>query len=124
MCNENFYQETARQHLKRLGIVRPNLHQLKETQAMMFNVFISCEMFLSEHLSNREKQCIYYISIGKTPLDVAQLLEIKVDTVRKHQKSILKKLKCHTMAQAVTLAIKYGALRSSSLIRTASENQV
>ena len=111
MCNENFYQETARQHLKRLGIVRPNLHQLKETQAMMFNVFISCKMFFSDQLSIRENQCFYYAAMGKNPREIARILDIQLNTVRQHQKSGMKKLNCHTIAQAVSTAIKYGVLK-------------
>jgi len=110
MCDENFYEETARQHLRRIGIDNPNDQQLRETKDLMFNVFISCKIVFSDQLSKREKQCLYCTSIGKSAQKIAEFLEITVNTVRQYQKSCMKKLNCHTMAQAVAMGIKYGEL--------------
>lgn len=55
-------------------------------------------------LSDREAQVLCWIAEGKTGLEIASLLRIKHDTVRKHTSSIFEKLGVETRVAAASLA--------------------
>jgi len=57
-------------------------------------------------LSNREKEVLYYSSVGKTYKEVAMMLGIKVPTVKFHMGNIVKKLNVLNSRQAIAQGIK------------------
>lgn len=60
----------------------------------------------SPQLTSREKECLYYSSIGKTNCEIAIILSISEHTVRSYIKTIRHKLDCVTVAQAVAKGIR------------------
>lgn len=61
------------------------------------------------HLSEREKECLTWASLGKTNCEIATILSIKTYTVGSYLKSASKKLhtrsKIHTIVRAVQLKL-------------------
>lgn len=61
-----------------------------------------------ERLSPREKECLHWISQGKTMEETAMILGIKYGTVVGYVRSLKKKLHCTTLAHLVFKAIQSG----------------
>jgi DNA-binding CsgD family transcriptional regulator len=61
-------------------------------------------------LTNKERECLYWISRGKTSSEIGILMEISEHTVNEHKKSLLKKLSVSNMVHAVREAIKLGLI--------------
>lgn len=62
-------------------------------------------------LSPREFEVLELVAEGKTSKDVAQLLNLRVETVRTYRKSIMRKLGVNHVAGLVNLAMQAGLLR-------------
>jgi DNA-binding NarL/FixJ family response regulator len=63
-----------------------------------------------EILSEREKVVLRMLAKGMTSSQVASQLAIGEQTVNSHVRSIYRKLKVHTRAQAVVMASNFGVL--------------
>ena len=61
-------------------------------------------------LSVRERGILEQISSGKASKQIADLLNISINTVNNHRQSILHKLHCRNTAEAVVVAGKLGIL--------------
>lgn len=59
-------------------------------------------------LSPREKECLYWISQGKTMEETAMILEIKYGTVVGYVRTLKQKLHCTTLAHLVFKAMQLG----------------
>jgi DNA-binding NarL/FixJ family response regulator len=64
--------------------------------------------FLSEPLSNREKEVLKLIADGKSNKEIAELLSVSVRTTESHRASILDKLNLKSTADIVKYAIRKG----------------
>ena len=62
-------------------------------------------------LSPREFEVLELVAEGNTSKDVAQLLNLRVETVRTYRKSIMRKLGVNHVAGLVNLAVQAGLLR-------------
>lgn len=62
------------------------------------------------HLTEREVECLRWVSQGKDSGDIAIILNISPHTARDYLKSVRYKLDCVTSAQAVSKAVKIGIL--------------
>jgi len=58
-------------------------------------------------LSVREMQCVTLLSEGRELKDVAELMEIGIETVRQYMKNIYKKMGVHKQHELVSLALEY-----------------
>lgn len=58
-------------------------------------------------LSVREMQCVSLLSEGRELKDVAELMEIGIETVRQYMKNIYKKMGVHKQHELVSLALEY-----------------
>lgn len=63
---------------------------------------------LADELSPRETEVLVQLVNGNSNLEIAKHLNISVETVKAHVKSILAKLAVHDRTQAVIKAIKFG----------------
>lgn len=61
-------------------------------------------------LSAREKDCLYWSAQGKTASEIADILGLKTETVRKYIKNVMKRLNARSKTQAVVKAIAFGLL--------------
>jgi DNA-binding CsgD family transcriptional regulator len=57
-------------------------------------------------ISDRERECIYWIAHGKTDQDIADILGIKLETVRTYVKKAFRRLGVITRAQLVYEAVR------------------
>jgi LuxR family transcriptional regulator, quorum-sensing system regulator CinR len=62
------------------------------------------------HLTQREVECLHWVSLGKEASDIAKILNISPHTARDYLKSARFKLDSVTSAQAVTKAVRLGLL--------------
>lgn len=66
------------------------------------------EPFDNEYLTRRELEVFRYILYGYTLKKIAILLKISLLTARWYVKSLKIKLQCHSKAEIMSIAIKYG----------------
>ena len=66
----------------------------------------------SEALSEREKECLFLASQGRTTKEIARILNISPYTVETHSKNIKEKMNCTTLVEAVMEGILRGAIGS------------
>jgi RNA polymerase sigma factor (sigma-70 family) len=59
-------------------------------------------------LSDRERQVLRCLMDGMAYKQVAERLDISIDTVRSHIRRIYRKLQVHSVAQAVSRALREG----------------
>ncbi len=64
----------------------------------------------SSILSEREKEVLSELSLGKRYKQIAESLFISVHTVKFHMKSIYRKFNIHSQSEAVTIAAKIGLI--------------
>jgi DNA-binding NarL/FixJ family response regulator len=65
----------------------------------------------SNLLTNRELQCLTFLSEGLQAKEVAKKMSISNDTVISHSRSIRRKLDSRNITQAVTMAYRHGLLK-------------
>lgn len=58
------------------------------------------------NLSAREKECLSWAMRDKTVKETSELMNLSPDTVKMHRARLLRKMSCHTIAGAVTIAIR------------------
>jgi LuxR family quorum sensing-dependent transcriptional regulator len=63
-------------------------------------------------LSDREREVLRWVALGKTKTEVAKKLVISQSTVKRHCEHIFAKLSTNSLAASVAEAIKRGELRS------------
>ncbi|GEM_PF-3212184 len=63
-------------------------------------------------LSEREKEVLSFLALGKRYKQIADALFISVNTVHFHIKNIYKKLNVHSQLEAVNIAAKMGLIAS------------
>jgi DNA-binding CsgD family transcriptional regulator len=61
-------------------------------------------------LSAREKDCLYWSAQGKTANEIADILGLKTETIRKYIKNAMKRLNARSKTQAVVKAMEFGVL--------------
>lgn len=61
-------------------------------------------------LTGREKDCLYWSAQGKTAGEVADILGLKTETIRKYIKNAMKRLNARSKTQAVVKAMEFGVL--------------
>ncbi len=64
-------------------------------------------------LSEREKEVLSFLALGKRYKQIADALFISVNTVHFHIKNIYKKLNIHSQLEAVNIAAKMGLIASA-----------
>ena len=64
----------------------------------------------SSQLSERNVQILTYAAKGLSNSDIAQLLEISVDGVKNHFKTIRRKLNAATRGEAIAIAMRKGLI--------------
>ncbi len=62
--------------------------------------------FINRTLTNREEECLYWTSIGKTSHEVSVIMHISEHTVNEYKKFIMEKLNVKNMVHAVSESIK------------------
>lgn len=62
------------------------------------------------YLSTREKECIFWVSRGKSSFDIGAILGISENTVNFHIKNAMNKLSCSSRTVAVVKALKLGII--------------
>jgi DNA-binding CsgD family transcriptional regulator len=59
-------------------------------------------------LTRRERECVRWLAVGKTGMEIADILSISNLTVTQHLKSAMRKLDASTRAQLAVRAVALG----------------
>lgn len=108
--DNNYFKITALERLAFFGNKSPNSKQINEMVYLLENVGTVRSLSLDERLTKREKDCLYYMAIGKNTCEIAALLKIKKVTVKAHRQGIKRKLCAKSIAHAFFLGTRYGYL--------------
>ncbi len=65
-------------------------------------------------LTPRERECLQWLALGKSPWDIGMILDISAHTVRFHIRNVYRKLNANNRALAVVKAIRYGLISTDS----------
>src|SRR5205807_6474405 len=68
---------------------------------------------LRDDLTDREREILGLLAQGKRNDDIAKELYISPQTVQTHVRNILGKLRVHSKLEAVSFAVKHGAIQVS-----------
>ncbi|TAH49975.1 MAG: response regulator transcription factor [Chloroflexota bacterium] len=79
-----------------------------ENGTRLFSTAILSQTAPAPHLTEREIEILKYAADGKTDKEIAQTLQISVNTVRNHMQNILSKMEVHDRAAAVWRARFHG----------------
>ena len=104
--NKTISNKTIVQLLEKLGNNNPSKIQIDLVDALLIRSSIE-QSVLFDH-------CLLLAAKGKTVQDTAELMGVKISTVRTWRHKILSKLSCRSMAQAIFKGIHYGYLHPTN----------
>lgn len=107
----NFYQSIARNYLYYFGNKCPTFKQLAIMQDLLTSHWLKRTIRFSCQLTSRECECLYYLMNGKNKKEAPTLMRISPETVKVHIRSILKKLQCKNIKEAIPKAIRYELIK-------------
>jgi DNA-binding NarL/FixJ family response regulator len=106
--NKMITNKTIEQLLEKLGNTNPSPMQIELVDTLLFRSSIEQTVLFDRKLTSRESYCLLLAAKGKTVQDTADLMGVKISTVRTWRHKILNKLACCSMAQAIFQGIHYG----------------
>lgn len=80
--------------INQLVYLRPAINKIK------YNYIANAYQF--NKISNRERECVYYLARGMTCKEIAQAMRISYRTVEKHLENIKDKLTCHSRSDIIS----------------------
>lgn len=104
--------ELAVKFLKALGKRKPKQKHLELTEKLLFSAVVREQLYFDKQLTKQEANCLLLAAKGLTTNEIAGILEVKKSTVETHRISILRKLSCTTITQAVFEAMRFGYWRT------------
>jgi len=72
--------------------------------------YMLCHDPLSVRITSRERQVLERISKGESSPEIAEALEVSIETIKSHRKSLLMKLKAKNTAHLIRVAFESGIL--------------
>jgi len=80
-------------------VVKDYLHKMAEVESSIFSA-----------LTNREREVAQLMAEGKPTKQIASVLHVSTKTIETHRQQTMKKLKIHSVAELVKLAIREGLI--------------
>ncbi len=111
MEESNFYKSIAKNYLYYFGNKHPTSKQLAIMQDLLTSHWLKRTIHFACQLTSRECECLYYLMNGKNKKEVAVFMHISPETVKVHIRSILKKLQCKNIKEAISKAIRYELIK-------------
>ncbi len=93
-----------------LGIDSPTQQQIDVIELLTAHLAVPIPLLFNKQLTRREQSCLYFAARGRSAAETAHLLKIQKDTVDQYRKSILRKLNCKNMVQAIFVSLQLGKL--------------
>lgn len=98
--------------LTQLDIHQPTIKQVHAMENVLSEIgMVIFKPLVNKRLSKQETICLGWIAQGKSRRQIAQLMEVKIDTVKSYQDRLRNKLDCSTLAQAVYEGMRFGFLK-------------
>lgn len=105
--HQNFYMYLAKYFLADLGIRSPSINQLLKFHWILSRTSVERFITIDSRLNQIEKTILYLSAYGKTIEGIAQFFNIGSRQVERYRSSILKKLHCSNIAEAVMKGIRF-----------------
>jgi DNA-binding CsgD family transcriptional regulator len=99
--------------LEKLGNKKPTQKQIDLMTTILTNVSIVSSLVFDQQLSKCETSCLYWAAMGKTEKETAELLNINSYTVQQHRQTVIKKLHCKSLAEAIFKGMRFVGLQSN-----------
>lgn len=106
--------ELAVKFLNFLGKRKPTQEQVQITEKLLLTAVVQEQLYFEECLTRREQECLLLAAKGYTTKETARILNLKKSTVESHRLSILKKLVCNNIGQAVLEGMRFGYVPRNS----------
>lgn len=111
MKEEKIFRNTiSKVYLDLLGNTRPTKKQCTIMEDLLFNAWLKQTLSWNKRLTVKEKEFLFHTMMGKTIKEVSTLMGIEIDGVKFHIRTILKKLNCKNIKQAIPIAVRYGEI--------------
>ena len=101
-------------------VVSDASHESETTKSHLYNfetgeqIFIDLSNTLEEPLTNRELSVLQLMKQGLLSKEIANSLNVSINTINTHRQNILFKLKANNSIEAVNIAQRLGLLNSST----------
>jgi DNA-binding CsgD family transcriptional regulator len=94
--------------LEKIGITDPPQEAINFIEATFSHICVTQNILFDVRLNEKEKKCLYWAAKGKTTEETAEIMNVLKNIVETCRKSIKKKLRANTMAQAIFEGIRLG----------------
>ena len=74
------------------------------------NLFLAPEVSRMVRITSREREVLVRISKGASSPEIAEVLEVSIETIKSHRKSLLIKFKARNTAHLIRIAFETGIL--------------
>lgn len=91
----------AKKVLDRLGLKTPSQQEIDLIDSLLSHAVIRQKLFFPPFLTEQEKACLLLAAKGNTARETANILNATPEAVSTYRRSIKRKLKASSMAQAV-----------------------
>lgn len=97
---------------KATKIIKDHNPEYKNSIALNDDIYlkrlISLQIKAEATLSQREIECLFWAANGKTSEETAKILGLSTETINKYRSSLIHKLNCTNLCNAIYKAITYG----------------
>ena len=108
---ENFCVSFVECFLDLIKAYNPNYkYSFILTNSQLRRAVITGSSHSENKLTEREKECLWLASKGKSTKAVAKILNLSPTTIETHNKHIREKLNCSTMIEAIVEGIQFGII--------------
>lgn len=104
---KKFYQVLCRDYLSYIGNKAPSEEILYLTEKLLSHNFIRFSIAIDDRLTIREQEFLYLVGRGNSLKRIAKIMRIKEPTIETYRASVLKKLLCNSLQEAVAVGMKY-----------------
>lgn len=106
--------DLAVRFLRLLGKKKPSQQHIRLTEKLLSTAVVNEHLILDERLTEREQNCLLLAAKGYTTEETAKILNVKPSTVETHRHSIINKLSCSNMSQAIFEGIRMGRIEQKN----------
>lgn len=102
-----FYMNLAKQLLADFGNKSPSINQLVRFHNILSRTSVERFIAVDTRLNQKERTILYFSAQGQTTEEIANFVKLGTRQVERHRSSILKKLRCRNIAEAVMKGVRF-----------------
>lgn len=101
--------------LEQIGMMDPPQHAINLLESALSHLVITDSFIYDYRLNLKEKACLFWVAKGKTIKETAEIMNLDNNDVESCRKSIKRKLKASSIAQAVFEGMRLGYVRRENM---------